>query len=58
MTFSITPRPYQNEAKEAVLSGLEKGVTRQLVTLPTGCGKTILFGLLTKELQTKTFIGI
>lgn len=56
MSFLVTPRPYQVEAKEAILSRKESGVTRQLVSLPTGTGKTVLFGLLAKELNTKTLI--
>jgi len=36
-------RAYQEEAKKRVLSEYEAGVTRQLVMLPTGCGKTPLF---------------
>ena len=30
------------------------GVTRQLISLPTGTGKTIIFGLLVKQLGVKT----
>lgn len=33
----ITPRPYQTEALDAVLGRWHDGVTRQLVSLPTGC---------------------
>lgn len=39
-------RPYQKEALEAILSAEDKGITKQLVVLPTGAGKTILFAQL------------
>lgn len=52
----IELRPYQRECIEAVLTEWRKGVTRQLVSLPTGCGKTIIFAALAKELNTHTLI--
>ncbi len=36
-------RPYQEQAKEAVLKEWEKGIHKTLLVLPTGCGKTIVF---------------
>ena len=36
-------RPYQHDCIRAVLDALEGGQTRQLVTLPTGTGKTVVF---------------
>ena len=39
----ISLRPYQNDAVHAVLAALTKGQRRQLVAMPTGCGKTIVF---------------
>lgn len=36
-------RPYQAEAKYAVLGEWEAGRLRTLLVLPTGCGKTIVF---------------
>lgn len=42
-------RPYQNEAKEAVLTQWEDGIQRTLLVLPTGCGKTIVFAKITEE---------
>lgn len=41
MTFTL--RPYQTEALDAVLSNYDKGITKQLVVLPTGAGKTVIF---------------
>lgn len=42
-------RPYQQEAKEMVFAEWDKGVTRTLLVLPTGCGKTIVFAKVTEE---------
>ncbi|MBO5543711.1 MAG: DEAD/DEAH box helicase family protein, partial [Oscillospiraceae bacterium] len=36
-------RPYQQEAKEAILAEWAEGRRRTLLVLPTGCGKTICF---------------
>lgn len=41
-------RPYQEEALQAIITSLEKGVRKQLVVLPTGGGKTIVFAQLPK----------
>jgi superfamily II DNA or RNA helicase len=49
MNGKITPREYQTEAVAIVLKKWRSGVTRQLVSLPTGTGKTVVFGLLAKE---------
>lgn len=40
------PRPYQQEAIAAIESGLTRNITRPLVSLPTGTGKTIIFSQL------------
>ncbi|NGX59129.1 MAG: putative DNA repair helicase RadD [Chlamydiae bacterium] len=52
----LTPREYQLEALEAINDCWANGITRQLVSLPTGVGKTIIFALLAKLLNTKTLI--
>lgn len=39
----IVLRPYQREALEAVLSSEAKGISKQLIVLPTGSGKTVIF---------------
>ena len=36
-------RPYQQEAITAVEDALARGVTRPLIALPMGCGKTVIF---------------
>ncbi|MBO4938881.1 MAG: DEAD/DEAH box helicase [Oscillospiraceae bacterium] len=43
-------RPYQQEAENAILDQWASGVNRTLLVLPTGCGKTIVFCALTKDL--------
>lgn len=46
-------RPYQKEAKEAILREWNNGNKRTLLVLPTGCGKTIVFSSVIEEI-TKT----
>lgn len=36
-------RPYQAEAKQAILSAWDEGQRKTLLVLPTGCGKTVVF---------------
>ena len=43
---SPTLRPYQREAIEAVIAARKRGVRRQVVCLPTGAGKTVIFSRL------------
>ena len=52
----LEPRSYQLETLEAIEEKWVEGITRQLVSLPTGVGKTIVFALLAKSLNTKTLI--
>ena len=46
-------RPYQREAENAVLDQWASGISRTLLVLPTGCGKTIVFCTLAKELVSR-----
>lgn len=43
-----TLRPYQREAVAAVISARRAGVRRQVVCLPTGAGKTVIFSELAR----------
>lgn len=52
----IVPREYQVEAIESVISRSLMGITRQLICLPTGTGKTVVFALLAKELGLRTLV--
>jgi len=42
-------RPYQLEAKEAIQTEWAKGISRTLLVLPTGTGKTIVFSKLIED---------
>ena len=52
----LKPREYQTEAVNKVLFSWDEGITRQLISLPTGTGKTLTFGLVAKALQVPTLI--
>jgi superfamily II DNA or RNA helicase len=45
----MQPRDYQEKALDAVASKYAAGVNRQLLVLPTGSGKTIIFSLLSRQ---------
>lgn len=46
--MSIVLRPYQQEALDAIVSAQANGTNRQLVVLPTGAGKTVIFSHMPK----------
>lgn len=45
----VNLRPYQEEAKTAIIDGWNEGTLKQLLVLPTGCGKTIVFAAVTAD---------
>lgn len=47
--MSITLRPYQTEAIDAVRSAESRGLRRVLLSLPTGTGKTVVFAELVRQ---------
>ena len=49
-------RPYQIEAIEAVKEAQSSGINRQLISLPTGTGKTVTFAALARDLNAKTIV--
>ena len=53
---SIELRPYQWDALTAIEAAALRGVRRQVVSLPTGAGKTVIFTHLLVERQTRTLI--
>ena len=52
----IELRPYQRECISAIESAEDNGTNRQLVSLPTGTGKTILFCTAAKRRNGRTLI--
>lgn len=42
-------RPYQAEAKQAILTAWDEGYRKTLLVLPTGCGKTVVFSSVTED---------
>jgi len=52
----IELRPYQHECIEAIEAAQKKGTNRQLVALPTGTGKTIIFTTVAKKRNGRTLI--
>ena len=47
--MTMTLRPYQEEARDAILREWSEGRKRTLLVLPTGCGKTVCFASVVKE---------
>ena len=45
----IKVRPYQREAIDAIRREYSGGVKSTLLVLPTGCGKTVTFGMIARE---------
>lgn len=41
--MTLTLRPYQQEALQSVKDNFQKGIFKQLIVLPTGSGKTVIF---------------
>ena len=47
--MAMTLRPYQAEAKDAILQEWDQGRKRTLLVLPTGCGKTVVFSKVAED---------
>lgn len=47
--MSVTLRPYQEEARQAVKKEWSDGHSKTLLVLPTGCGKTIVFAKIVED---------
>lgn len=54
--MQIKLRPYQEECLKAIKGRFVQGISRQLVHLPTGAGKTVVFASLIKEMERKTLV--
>ncbi len=53
---TLALRPYQEDALRAIEAAAEAGITRQLVALPTGAGKTVVFAHLARQRGGRTLI--
>jgi len=53
---TVTLRPYQQEAIDAVLAARRQGVRRMIVCLPTGAGKTVIFSELARLARKKVLV--
>ena len=54
--MSITLRNYQADCLKAVFKNVYDGITRQLISLPTGTGKTVVFAHLIKKISGHSLI--
>ena len=54
--MTIALRDYQLECLETVLNEFKAGVRRQLLSLPTGSGKTVCMAAIAKTVNKKTLI--
>jgi superfamily II DNA or RNA helicase len=54
--MTIALRDYQSAALGAIQSEFQNGVCRQLISLPTGGGKTIVMSAVAKTFNTKTLL--
>jgi ATP-dependent helicase IRC3 len=54
--MTIELRPYQHDALTAIEAACLRGVRRQVVSLPTGSGKTVIFASLIVARQARTLI--
>lgn len=54
--MTIQLRPYQEECLKAITEAYQNGITRQLVHMATGSGKTVVFAFLAKQKNCKTLV--
>jgi superfamily II DNA or RNA helicase len=47
--MSLTLRPYQQDATDAVRDAWQRGTHKPVITLPTGTGKTVIFGSIIRD---------
>lgn len=52
----LKPRSYQVEAIDAVIEAVERGITRPVVLLPVGSGKTVTFAHLINKMNVSTVV--
>lgn len=56
LTSGLRLRPYQEQSLAAVRSAEADGVNRQMLVMPTGAGKTIVFASLIGQLRVKSLV--
>ena len=56
MQKHIQLRKYQNEAVNEISLHFHEGITRQLICIPTGGGKTVIFATVIKDLGKKALV--
>jgi len=54
--MSINLRTYQQDCLQNILDYKSQGINRQLVQLPTGAGKTVVFAHLIQEMKCRTLV--
>lgn len=54
--MTIALRHFQQEALEAVINEYHAGITSQILSLPTGSGKTIIMSAIAKHFNKKTLV--
>lgn len=54
--MTIPLRDYQQECLETVLKEYQEGIKRQLLSLPTGAGKTVVMSAVAKTVNKKTLV--
>jgi ATP-dependent helicase IRC3 len=55
-TTNIQLRPYQEECIQSIIDHHRQGVNKQLVSMATGAGKTVVFCRLIEQMQRKTLV--
>lgn len=54
--MALPLRDYQQECLDSVINEMKAGVNRQLISLPTGSGKTIIMAAIAKFLNKRTLV--
>jgi superfamily II DNA or RNA helicase len=54
--MSLSLRDYQIECVDTVLAEYSSGIKRQIISLPTGSGKTVVMASIAKQLNKKTLL--
>lgn len=52
--MSISLRPYQSQAVQALRNGIQSGQNKQILCAPTGAGKTVIFSYMISRAVTKS----